>query len=419
MHSATDRTVEQSAASDINDRKHDIIASALAFATGLSAFLPIGIVYLSWFIFIIYLLARWRTTSYFAIRTTWIIALLGVILAPPVIATISVAFHGLHEQTATRLFHAYRTAILIGIGLMVNQNHRLWIFRGIVVGALGSVMVIGIHRFITPLPLQHPFHDLLQVTGNAGSQKMIMLACVAGMLFWMFLGAKTLRQRWLFLIGWLIFGTTVALHSISRNAYLLLLALPAAGLIYRYRSPKSWFLAAAISVCIGAAIWMASDAVRIRTLFGIEELQSYFAKGNYSGSANARARMTMEAAHQMMANPIFGTGTGTWLEHWRNVAQDTPDVNGINNPHNDYLLAGMENGIPGLLAMVILIGTFLYVNWKANNEWGGMGFVGTLAVAITAAVNAPFRDAVLGMALIWVMACFTRLPSRRSHHDTM
>ncbi|MFN3830400.1 MAG: hypothetical protein ACK4MK_10275, partial [Tepidimonas ignava] len=100
-----------------------------------------------------------------------------------------------------------------------------------------------------------------------------------------------------------------------------------------------------------------------------------------------------------------------WLEHWREKARDAPEVAGLNNPHNDYLLAGMENGIPGLLALVGLLGAFLYVNWKNNDHWGGLGFVVTISVIITAAVNAPFRDAVMGMALTWIMAVCTRLPS--------
>lgn len=384
----------------------------LSLATGISALLPIGFVYLTWFALAAHLLFFCRPAIDWGTLKSWS-PLIALILAPALLATLSTAIHGMHEQTASRLFHAYRNAFVIGLALALTQIHRVWIWRGLLGSSFAALLVIITHNFVLPLPLHHPFQDLLQVSGNAGSQKMIMLATIAGMLFWMFL--QTIRRplKWLYFGAWAIITATVAWHSISRNAYLLLLVLPGAALVYRYRQPKTLLLAVFMAVSIAGTIWTASDSVRARTEQAIQELESYSTTGNYSGSANVRARMMIEAAHQMIENPLTGTGTGTWLEHWRHVARDVPHMAETNNPHNDYLLAGMENGLPGMLSLALLMSTFLYINWKANDQWGGLAFVTTASVAITALVNAPFRDAVMGMALIWIMAAFTRLPEQQ------
>ncbi|WP_132962926.1 O-antigen ligase family protein [Tepidimonas ignava] len=381
---------------------------ALAFLSGFAAFLPIGLVYLTWIAFAIAtIIIPGDPQKYKPLRHKIII----LIFLPALLATASIFIHGPHEQTATRIFHAYRSGLVIAIGLIVFQMQREWVLKGLFTGSSLALIIIIIHRVIIDLPLASPFYHLLHSDGNASSQKMIMLATVSGMAFWLMFIAKGRKIQLLYLVFWLVSACTVALHSISRNAYLILLALPLAALIYRYRHPKGISIAVALSMALGLAVWVGSDTVRSRSHDAINEIQSFLENGNYIGSTSARARMMLEATTQMLNNPLTGTGTGSWLEHWREKARDAPEVAGLNNPHNDYLLAGMENGIPGLLALVGLLGAFLYVNWKNNDHWGGLGFVVTISVIITAAVNAPFRDAVMGMALTWIMAVCTRLPS--------
>ena len=391
--------------------------AALAFLSGFAAFFPIGLVYLTWLAFAIattVLLLRhpehYKTVHY---------GIIILVFLPALLATASVLIHGPHEQTGARLFHTYRSGLVIAIGLIVCQIHREWVLKGLFAGSWYALCIIVIHRFIIDLPIVSPYDDLLRVEGNAGSQKMIMLATVSGMAFWLMLISNERKSRLLYLAFWLTSASAVAFHSISRNAYLVLLALPTAALIYRYRHPKGISIAILATVALGSAVWLGSETVRSRSYQAIDEIRSFAENGIYTGSANVRARMMLEATNQMLKNPLAGTGTGSWLELWRDKARSAPEVAEINNPHNDYLLAGMENGIPGLLALVGLLAVFLYVNWKVNDQWGGLGFVVTVSVGITAAVNAPFRDAVMGMALIWVMAVCTRLPSGRPRQETM
>jgi O-antigen ligase len=382
-------------------------AGLLSFLTGFSAFFPIGIVYLIWLSFAVIITTLPNNRK--QLKTVLHHPVTIIILIPIGLAAISTFIHGLHEQTATRLFHTFRNGAIIFCGLIISQRQRDLVLRGVLFGALYAVSIIFIHHFVIDLPLLSPYDDLLRTQGNAGSQKMILLATTGGLAFWLALCSNNQRERFFYLLFWAITSVTVATHAISRNAYLITLILPAFALLYRFRQPKGIAIASLLFTALLSIVWFGSETVRTRTHQAISELRLLHDEGIYNGSTNARAQMMLEASKQMMQHPLFGTGTGSWLEHWRIVARNTPEVAEINNPHNDYLLAGMENGIPGLLALLGMMTAFLYINWKANDRWGGLAFLVTASVGITAAINAPFRDAVLGMALVWLMAAFTRL----------
>ena len=75
----------------------------------------------------------------------------------------------------------------------------------------------------------------------------------------------------------------------------------------------------------------------------------------------------------------------------------------INNPHNDFLLTGMEIGIPGMMLMVWLLGAFFWSGWCTRSTLGGVTVIFAASIAGTALVNAPLRDAALGMTLLWLL----------------
>mgnify|MGYP000907621782 CR=1 FL=1 len=114
----------------------------------------------------------------------------------------------------------------------------------------------------------------------------------------------------------------------------------------------------------------------------------------------------------MAAHPVFGTGVGSWLPHWRSIsgvyAERLPEderhhYTEINNPHNDFLLAGMETGVPGLLAMVWVLWRCLRSGWKDCTAAGAIAVVMAVTLICSSLVNAPLRDAALGMTLLWLL----------------
>jgi O-antigen ligase len=102
------------------------------------------------------------------------------------------------------------------------------------------------------------------------------------------------------------------------------------------------------------------------------------------------------------------------------VAQANPFVKDmrLNNPHNDYLLFAMESGLPSALTLLFLLGLLAVRSWRARSLLGGIGWLFTMSLGITALFNAPFRDATLGMALTFIAAFgVTALGMRQADDD--
>jgi O-antigen ligase len=381
----------------------------LAFFAGFSSFLPIGMVYLSMLTLLAYLVIQGSLRSrLLCIRDDKFLQL--ALVAFLIVPLLSPIWHGHYDQTDTRIFHTIRVVAVIIVGLSLNDFERRSFLLGILGGSAFVLITIWVDRYFYKIPLIKPFEDILIVTGNAGSQKMIMLACVSSFLFWLGLTSENKSRLAYFSIA-LITATTIIFHGISRNAYTLLAILPAAALVYRFRSIKGLLLSVSIMIAIVATVMATSKTVQDRVSLAVSETKNYVNTGVYQSSVDVRAEMMRFTISKMLEYPITGTGTGSWLLYWKDHASANPSVAGINNPHNDYLLAGMENGIPGLLSIVFLLLYFAIRNWKAKNKFGGIAFIMTVAIAFSALVNAPFRDATLGMSLIFAMAAFTRPPA--------
>ena len=63
----------------------------------------------------------------------------------------------------------------------------------------------------------------------------------------------------------------------------------------------------------------------------------------------------------------------------------------------------METGIPGMLALVWMLVAFLVAGWRQRSTAGGVTVIMAAGLAVTALVNAPLRDAALGMTLLFLL----------------
>jgi O-Antigen ligase len=105
----------------------------------------------------------------------------------------------------------------------------------------------------------------------------------------------------------------------------------------------------------------------------IADARQTFSKGEYlAGSADLRQRLTSAvdngrvdawrvALHAFDASPLHGTGAGTYALTWQRH-RPAPPVQ-INDGHSLYLETLSELGVPGLVLVVLMLGTLL---------WGGL-----------------------------------------------
>ena len=173
-----------------------------------------------------------------------------------------------------------------------------------------------------------------------------------------------------------VLSLTVAFHAVSRNSQLLLLLLLlTAAVVLRFRSWRPALGGATVVLALVAALWLLSPTTRTRFLELADNLRNATTGQNYATSGGVRWRMYQEAFQGMAEHPVLGTGVGSWLPHWRSVwmgldVQMPPETRRqfaeINNPHNDFLLAGMETGVAGLLILAWLLLAFIRQGWRAR-----------------------------------------------------
>lgn len=399
----------------------DRAVGALATALGIAVFLPIGASYLLLFLLTCFLLSdrascreRWPFTTHPGIG--W---LLLASLVWPVVVVLAI---GWEPASASRLFHVVRVAWVMTLGLMLRPNEAWKAIYGMLIGAGLSVTLILVHQ-VWPLPENPLWIKLLIVDGNASSQKMIMLACTAGVSLWLALEKQRNLLRRLVLLLLAVAGMTAAArYGYSRNAYLLLVLLPGALFLYRLRHHRAaLWVPPVLVLTIFALAWSLSPVMQARWLRAISELQASLAGLDYEGSSvGVRWAMFRLALDSIWTHPLLGTGLGSWEPIWyARSAVEAPLMSMTNNPHNDFLLYGMETGLPGMLILVATLGWFLWKSWVNQSPLGGIAFLLAIAVVVTAMINAPFRDATLGMSLIWLMAATTNIRNRspQTHPD--
>lgn len=398
----------------------DRAVGALATALGIAVFLPVGASYLLLFLLTCLLLSD--STSFWE---RWPFAdhpsLGWLLLASLVWPTVVLLATGWEAASASRLFHIVRVAWVLTLGLMLRPNEAWQAVYGLLIGAGLSVTVILVHQ-VWPLPDNPLWAKLLIVDGNASSQKMIMLACAAGVGLWLALQNRHgILHRVLLLSLAGAAMTAAARYGYSRNAYMLLVLLPGALFLYRLRHHRAaLWVPPVLVLTIFALAWSLSPVMQARWLRAISELQASLAGLDYEGSSvGVRWAMFRLAWDSIWAHPLLGTGLGSWEPIWHAHSVQAPLMSLTNNPHNDFLLYGMETGLPGMLILATTLGWFLWKSWVNHSPLGGIAFLLAIAVVVTATINAPFRDATLGMSLIWLMAATTSLHTRlpQTHSD--
>jgi O-antigen ligase len=203
----------------------------------------------------------------------------------------------------------------------------------------------------------------------------------------------------------------VAFHAVSRNSQLLLLVLVLAVVLFRFRSAKAVLASLMASCLLAAFAWQFSPTTQSRFAEMVANIRAVQTQSNYVSSVGVRLRMYALALREMASHPVLGTGVGSWLPLWSADARelDSQQLPGekllstINNPHNDFLLAGMETGAPGMLLLLWQVLYFVVAGWRRRTTGGGIAFVLGVAMLVTSMFNAPFRDAALGMTLLWML----------------
>jgi O-antigen ligase len=113
------------------------------------------------------------------------------------------------------------------------------------------------------------------------------------------------------------------------------------------------------ALILAACVYMTSDRVKARVDLTIKEVHGYSGKAEVTNSAGWRMHVWLRSMQAIQERPWLGYGVGSWTPAVRRLegssAEKTFGVGPSSNPHQEYLLWGVELGALGFL----LLSTFL------------------------------------------------------------
>ncbi len=292
----------------------------------------------------------------------------------------------LHGEGFSGLNEAWPFALVM-LALLAFARVRVpatWLWAGLALGSLAAGAWAFWQRVIehTARANGHePLHAIL--FGNLGL--LLGLLCLAG-LSWSF----ARRERWpwsLLLIAGGLAGLVTSALSGSRGGWI---GLPLAiWVLYRghgRRLPLSWrvTLVAALMALLGSLYALPQTGVAKRVDNAIIGVRQYVAGDDEMTSVSARLDMWRGSSELIFERPLLGWGASGYQAAMRErgaEGEQDPSLGRFWHAHNDVLDAWVKRGLPGLLALLALYFTPLWL--FARGVGAGSGERRALAVAGT------------------------------------
>lgn len=317
--------------------------------------LPIWIISASLLLIPIPWVCRWAAKGYLTARSP---------MDLPIVVLLSMALVGLYPSVDSSMSMPVLYKMIVEFALfygLVNSFHserRIWAIVAVLLLAGAGASLLGLvgtggmaHDFSAILGTHRDFVlQLVRRLNEAGFNANIVggtLAMLFPLNLSLFCSGSKRRSRLLLAFSLLLMGTTVLLTQ-SRGALVGLAVALVAMAIWRSR----WFVLFVPLALIG--LFMVSR------YFGVEQIADFLLTTEATRSAQARFELWQRAIYMLQDFPFTGIGLGTFSR----VASVMypffllgPDAV-VPEAHNVFLQAGVDLGIPGLVAFIALLTTF-------------------------------------------------------------
>lgn len=185
----------------------------------------------------------------------------------------------------------------------------------------------------------------------------------------------------------------------GRSGHLVAIALLSLAIMWelprRYRA-----VVVILPFLLALGLFFSSTKVRDRLTQAENEVQSYSTQVAPVTSSGVRLNLWRRAIQTISQHPLTGTGVGSWssefnrLERAQNPAHVDTGSNG--NPHQEYLLWGVQLGIPGILLLFVLLFSVLRDSMKMEKNHARATQSTLAALAVACLFNSSIYDALIG-----------------------
>ena len=317
---------------------------------------------------------------------------------------------------AARVWLKYRELLYLPLFLLLCRDRPA--ARAGLFGFLASValiFVLGVYHWLFPLHEPPSHFDRSGVFGSYIIQSVMMGLAAYHLAVNAILNSRW-RKCWAFAAALALFY--VLYVSLGRTGYVVALAL--ALLLLFQTATRKWLLPGIVLITlIGGSVFVVSS--------GLGNRMSSIVAGVEGSDENAAATSTglrMQFYRGSLAvigrHPIFGTGTGSFKRAYSDLAA-VEKLAPTANPHNEYLMIGVQTGIVGVAALLALFGALWFGAARLPPAEAWRGRAVTLALAISCLFNSSLLDHVDGQSFAFQIGLFYSgirgREDQRHHHD--
>ena len=147
--------------------------------------------------------------------------------------------------------------------------------------------------------------------------------------------------------------------------------------------------------------------------------------GNSSG---IRLHFWHRATQSISENPVLGSGAGSWSYEFNRLEQINsplnPTIQPLGNPHQEYLLWGVQLGVPGILLLLALMISIMKDTLSMDTQTARAAQSALLALAVACLFNSSLYDAQIGdyfcvvLGLLLALGLHPQNPMQTSGHHS-
>jgi O-antigen ligase len=328
-------------------------------------------------------------------------------LALFLLLTLALAYTAAPMKEALHIWQKYRELAYLPLLLLLCRDAPA--ARAGLAGFLSAVLVIVIINGAVRLNLYFGFapHSHFSFFGSYITQGVLIALAAYHLAV-----EAILNRRWRPLAACAAaFALLYTMYiEIGRTGYMVAIVLSL--LLLFQTAPRKWLPAGLLVVALlaGGVFVISPDmAGRMSGVIVAIEDPSHSTVTNMpdaaSASAGARLRFYHHALVVISRHPLFGTGTGSFSKVYNDQAA-IDDHASTANPHNEFLMIGVQTGIVGV-ALLLAFFAALWISagrLPVADAWRGRA--ATLALLTSCLFNSSLLDHVDGQSFIFQIALF-------------
>lgn len=269
---------------------------------------------------------------------------------------------GSSESIFERFKDMVRLSFIPIVAYYISSQRQIYYSFYVFILAMILTLVLGFAKVYLELPIGEKYTEGAVFKSHIESSFFMSIAAF----YVLFLAFNHKRYRiWLAILAALMIHY-VFFMSMGRIGYLALFFI-GAYVAHHYLGKKGLLLAAIAILIAAASVYQFSDVFQVRINLLVQDWDYYQQNRLLESSLGSRIQFYLTSLTLISQKPILGWGSGAFGQAYQNLSQGAYLF--TDNPHNQFLLIGVELGLIGLILLVALFIRQWQLTHQTHESW--------------------------------------------------